>query len=126
MKQCDCRPIGETELMEASKAVLVGSFDEGIFSREIQQIALFTDRIDFYMQKGSRKSIIRRYSGSRGQNAFTNKVWCCSQPRAQCQMKRLSESELLEAAECLVGESFQAGVATDISRVRTNAPGCSQ
>ena len=77
-------------------------------------------------------------SGCRGQNAFTNKVWCgscgckcerdnygkkkrkiwcCSQPSTQCQMKRLPESELLEAAESLLGENFQAKVSADIDRV---------
>lgn len=45
------------------------------------------------------------------------KVWCCSQPRTVCQMRRLPESELLEAAERLLGENFQAKVAADIERI---------
>ena len=88
------------------------------------------------MQNGNCKTILREYNGQRGQNAFTNKilcgscgckckrsnygkkkVWCCSQPRTVCQMKRLPESELLEAAERLLGENFKAKVAADIERI---------
>lgn len=47
----------------------------------------------------------------------TTKIWCCSQPRTQCQMKRLKESELLEVAESFIGENFQARVSADINRV---------
>ena len=138
MKQCECRPIWETELTAAAETVLGGSFDESAFSKEIQQVTLYSDRIEFSLLNGNRKSIIRQFSGRRGQNAFTNKVWCgscgckcerdnygkkktkiwcCSQPRTQCQMKRLPESELLEAAESLLGENFQARVSADIDRV---------
>ena len=99
---------------------------------------VYSDRIEVSLLNGNRKSIIRQFSGCRGQNAFTNKVWCgscgckcerdnygkkkrkiwcCSQPRTQCQMKRLPESELLEAAESLLGENFQAKVSADIDRV---------
>ena len=138
MKQCECRPIWEKELTAAAETVLGGSFDESAFSKEIQQVTLYSDRIEFSLLNGNRKSIIRQFSGRRGQNAFTNKVWCgscgckcerdnygkkkrkiwcCSQPRTQCQMKRLPESELLEAAESLIGENFQARVSADINRV---------
>ena len=34
-----------------------------------------------------------------------------------CQMKRLPENELLEAAERLLGENFQAKVVADIERI---------
>ena len=138
MKQCECRPIWETELTAAAETVLGGAFDESCYSKEIQQVTLYSDRIEFSLLNGNRKSIIRQFSGCRGQNAFTNKVWCgscgckcerdnygkkktkiwcCSQPRTQCQMKRLPESELLEAAESLLGENFQARVSADIDRV---------
>lgn len=138
MKQCECRPIWETELTAAAETVLGGSFDESAFSKEIQQVTLYSDRIEFSLLNGNRKSIIRQFSGRRGQNAFTNKVWCascgckcerdnygkkktkiwcCSQPRTQCQMKRLTESELFEAAESLLGENFQAKVSADIDRM---------
>ena len=134
----ECRPIWEKELTAAAETVLGGSFDESAFSKEIQQMTLYSDRIEFSLLNGNRKSIIRQFSGRRGQNAFTNKVWCgscgckcerdnygkrkrkiwcCSQPRTQCQMKRLPESELLEAAESLLGENFQAKVSADIDRV---------
>lgn len=47
MKQCECRPIWETELTAATETVLGGSFDDGIFSKEIQQVTLYSDRIEF-------------------------------------------------------------------------------
>lgn len=112
------------------------TFDESAFSREVKQVTLYSDRIEFSMQNGNCKTILREYSGQRGQNAFTNKiwcgscgckrkrsnygqqkVWCCSQPRTMCQMKRLPENELLEMAESLLGENFQAKVAADIERI---------
>ena len=136
MKSCECRPIWETELTEATKTVLGGSSDESAFSKEIQQVTLYTDRIEFSLQNGNRKSIIRQFSGQRGQNAFRKKilcgscgckckrnnygkkkVWCCSQPRTVCRMKRLPENEILEAAERLLGENFQVKVAADIGRI---------
>ena len=136
MKSCECRPIWETELLDAAAQVLDGTFDESAFSREVRQVTLYNDRIEFSMQNGNCKTIIREYNGQRGQNAFTNKifcgscgckckrsnydkkkVWCCSQPRTVCQMKRLPESELLEAAERLLGENFKAKAAADIERI---------
>ncbi|MDD7641516.1 MAG: recombinase family protein [Roseburia sp.] len=136
MKSCECRPIWETELIDAATQVLGETFDESAFSREVKQVTLYSDRIEFSMQNGNCKTIFREYNGQRGQNSFTNKiwcgscgckckrsnygkkkVWCCSQPRTMCQMKRLPESELLEAAEGLLGENFHAKVAADIERI---------
>ena len=136
MKSCECQPIRETELLDAAAQVLGGAFDESAFSREVKQVTLYSDRIEFSMQNGNCKTIIREYNGQRGQNAFTNKifcgscdckckrsnygkkkVWCCSQPRTVCQMKRLPESELLEAADRLLGENFKAKAAADIERI---------
>ena len=136
MKSCECRPIWETELIDAATQVLGGTFDESAFSREVKQVTIYSDRIEFSMQNGNCKTILREYSGQRGQNAFTNKiwcgscgckckrsnygkkkVWCCSHPRTMCQMKRLPENELFEAAERLLGENFQVKVAADIERI---------
>ena len=56
MKQCECRPIWETELTAAAETVLGGSFDESAFSKEIQQVTLYSDRIEFSLLNGNRKS----------------------------------------------------------------------
>lgn len=138
MKNCGCRPLWEPELIEATENILGDSIDNVAFDEKIEQITVFNDRLEFALQNGRIKSIIRQFSGRRGQNAFTNKiwcghcgckcerdnygrkkakVWCCSQPRTQCQVKRLYESELYEAAEQLLGENFQAKVVADIERI---------
>lgn len=71
MESCECRPIWETELLDAAAQVLDGTVDESAFSREVRQVTLYNDRIEFSMQNGNCKTIIREYSGQRGQNAFS-------------------------------------------------------
>ena len=138
MKNCDCRPIDETELETAAATALGGSFDEGQFFKRIERVNLYSDKVDFLLKGGCVKSITREYSGRRGQNAFTNKVWCgvcatkcerdtwgkkrikvwrCSKQRSECRIKRLTETELLRAAESLLGENFQPRVAAEVERV---------
>ena len=85
MESCECRPIWETELLDAAAQVLDGTFDESAFSREVKQVTLYNDRIEFLMQNGNCKTIIREYNGQRGQNAFTNKIFCGS---CGCKCKR--------------------------------------
>lgn len=139
MDACECRPIDESELIDtATKALGIDEFDADRFKREIQQIIIHGDSVEFVFRNGYRKKILRSYSGRRGQNAFTNKVrcgicgeqcerdnwgkkgkkvWCCSQPRTGCRLKRLDETELLQAAESLLGEHFEGKVVQIIKSV---------
>ena len=137
MKECDCRPLDESELLEATAEILGADWDDGVFKKQIKQIFVFTDRLEFEFQNGRKKSVTRKFSGKRGQNAFTNKmwcscgskcgrdnwcrnkkkVWCCLKPRTECQVKRLHETELLMASEKLLGADFASKVAADVERI---------
>ena len=139
MDACECRPIDEQELIDASIKVMGDRIlDEEKFKKEVKQITIHGDCIVFSFENGRTRKVNRTYSGRRGQNAFTNKVrcgicgekcerdnwgkkkkkvWCCSQPRTGCQLRRLPESELLQAAEHILGENFEGKVVQMIETV---------
>lgn len=137
MKFCECRPIWEEHLETASMKALGGAIDA--FPHLVDTVDLYNDRLEFHLTNGRTKTIEREYNGKRGQNPFTNKiwcgtcggkcerdkwgkkkinVWCCSKPRTLCQMKRLHEAELIEAAEHLLGRNFRTVTVADIDSIR--------
>lgn len=142
MSACDCRPLDESELVDATAKVLGGTgIDDEQFYKKIQQIIIYGDRIEFHMGNGYKREILREYSGCRGQNAFTNKckcgicggkcerdnfgkkgkkVWCCSKPRSVCQLKRLDEHDLIKAAVSVLGERFEGKVVEKIKDIIIN------
>lgn len=132
---CDCRLIWEEELIKASTQILKCSeFDKKLFEREVKQVTLYSDRIEFSTSKGV-KNYIRQFNGERGQNAFTNKVWCscgakcerdkgykgkiwkCPKHQSQERVRCLYEKELLEAADSLLEKPYQQVIVRDIDKV---------
>lgn len=138
MKACDSRPITEAELLDAAAEIMGGTdYSDGEFRRKVQQVKVYGDRLEFLLEGGSTRRVIRQYSGKRGSNPFTNKVfctcgskaerdnwgkkkqkvWCCSRPRTDCRMKRLAESELQEASETLFGKHYQGQIVENVDRI---------
>ena len=135
---CDSRPIKEEELVGAVSAVIEKEdFDAAELRRKVSKIVIHGDRIDFHLVNGRTKKIARTYTGQRGSNPFTNKVYCascgskcerdtwtkgtkvwaCSQPRTKCGLKRLPESELKEAAESLFGDGYEGKIVQNVERI---------
>lgn len=82
-KFCDCRPIWEEELIKASAQIFgTSELDEEKFLKEVKQVTVYSDRLEFLTSRGV-KHYIRQFNGLRGQNAFTNKVWCSCGEKCQ-------------------------------------------
>ena len=135
---CDSRPIKEEELVAAVRIVMEkDDFDAAALKRKVSKIVIHGDRIDFHLVNGRIKKTARIYTGQRGSNPFTNKVYCascdskcerdtwtkgikvwaCSQPRTKCRLKRLPESELKEAAESLFGDCCEGQIVQNVMRI---------
>ena len=135
---CDSRPIREEELVAAVRAVMEkDNFDAAELRRKVSKIVIHNDCVEFHLTNGRIKKIARIYNGQRGSNPFTNKVYCascgskcerdtwtkgtkvwsCSQPRTKCQLKRLPESELKEAAESLFGDGYEGKIVQNVKRI---------
>ena len=103
----------------------------------MSKIIIHGDCVEFYLTNGRIKKTARIYTGQRGSNPFTNKVYCascgskcerdtwtkgtkvwaCSQLRTKCGLKQLSESELKEAAESLFGDGYEGKIVQNVERV---------
>ncbi len=137
MKACECRPLWEEELIAASAQILrTSELDEKQFLKEVKQINVFSERLEFVTSKGT-KNYIREFNGQRGQNAFTNKVWCscgekcqrdkgykgikvwrCPKHPGKARIRSLPEKDLIEAAESLSEkEPYQQVVVRDIEKI---------
>ena len=137
-ESCDSRPIKEEELVAAVRTVMEKEdFDATKLRRKVSKIVIYGDRIDFHLVNGHIKKTARIYNGQRGSNPFTNKVYCascgskcerdtwtkgtkvwsCSQPRTNCGLKRLPESELKEAAESLFGDCYEGKIVQNVKRI---------
>ena len=135
---CDSRPIKEEELAAAIRSVMEkDDFDAAELKRKVSKIVIHGDRIDVHLVNGRIKKTARIYNGKRGSNPFTNKVYCascgskcerdtwtkgikvwaCSQLRTKCRLKRLSESELKEAAESLFGDGYEGKIVQNVERI---------
>ena len=135
---CDSRPIKEEELAAAVRAVMEkDDFDATALKRKVSKIVIHGDCVEFHLTNGRIKKTARIYTGQRGSNPFTNKVYCascgskcerdtwtkgtkvwaCSQPRTKCSMRRLSESELKEAAESLLGDGYEGKIVQNVERI---------
>ena len=135
---CDSRPIKEDELTAAVRAVMEkADFDAAALKRKVSKIVIHGDRIDFHLVNGRIKKIARTYTGQRGNNPFTNKVYCascgskcerdtwtkgtkvwaCSQPRMKCGLKRLPESELRESASSFFGDCYEGQIVQNVERI---------
>ncbi len=136
MEYCDCRPIDESELQKGAVEI-IGTADEEILGREILLVTLYGDRVEFKLQNGRIRTAARHYSGKRGNNGFTDKVFCgccgtmcerdnwskgtkvwkCADAPGHCSLRRVQEQELYEAAESIFGENFQAKVVERIRKI---------
>ena len=135
---CNSRPIKEEELVAAVRTVMEkDDFDAAELRRNVSKIVIHGDRIDFHLVNGRIKKIARIYTGQRGSNPFTNKVYCgscgskcerdiwtkgakvwsCSQLRTKCRLKRLPESELKEAAESLFSDGYEGKIVQNVKRI---------
>ena len=137
-ESCDSRPIKEEELVAAVRTVIEkDDFNAAELRRKVSKIVIHNDCVEFHLTNGHIKKTARIYTGQRGSNPLTNKVYCascgskcerdtwtkgakvwsCSQPRTKCRLKRLPESELKEAAEALFGDGYEGKIVQNVKRI---------
>lgn len=119
---CDSRPIKEEELIKASDEVIgLSEYSNEEFKDRIKEIGIYGDRLEFKLKNGKIKVIERTYTGERGSNPFTNKIYC-KKCGSKCirhnngkskawfctnrDIKPLSEEELKKAAFKILGSNF--------------------
>ena len=131
IKVCDSRPIKESELIAATEQIMGVDFKD--FKKEIQQITVFGDRIEFTFQSSLVKTVIRKYDLSRGSNPFKDKVYCkcgckCERDNStkstrlkvwKCQVCRHSvkQPELLRASEETFGENYGGKIVEYVEKI---------
>ena len=134
----DSRSIREEDLVAVVRTVMEkDDFDAAELRRKVSKIVIHGDCVEFHLTNGRIKKTARIYNGQRGSNPFTNKVYCascgskcerdtwtkgnkvwaCSQTRTKCGLKRLSESELKEAAESLFGDGYEGKIVQNVERI---------
>ena len=137
-QSCDSRPIKEDELVAAVRTVMEkDDFDAAELRRKVSKIVIHNDCVEFHLTNGRIKKTARIYTGQRGSNPFTNKVygascgskcerdtwmkgtkvWSCSQPRTKCRLKRLPESELREVAASFFGDCCEGQIVQSVERI---------
>ena len=137
-ESCDSRPIKEEELVAAVRTVMEkDDFDATELRRKVSKIVIHNDCVEFHLINGRIKKTARIYNGQRGSNPFTNKVYCascgskcerdtwtkgtkvwaCSQPRTKCQLRRLPEPELREAAASFFGNGYEGKIVQNVERI---------
>jgi len=137
-ESCDSRPIKEEELVAAVRTVMEkDDFDTAELRRKVSKIVIYGDCVELHLTNARNKHPPRLHNGQRGSNPFTNKVYCascgskcerdtwtkgtkvwsCSQPRTKCRLKRLTESELKEAAESLFGDCYEGKIVQNVERI---------
>ena len=101
-------------MIKASDEVIgLSGYSNEEFKDRIKEIKIFGDRLEFKLKNGKIKVIERTYTGERGSNPFTNKIYC-KQCGSKCirhnngkskawfctnrDFKPLSEEELKKAA----------------------------
>lgn len=73
--ECELRPIYETELMDAAMTALgTETFDEDEVRRRVEQITIHLDRVEFLLNNGSVKKVMRAYK--KGYSGFSGKLTC--------------------------------------------------
>ena len=131
IKVCDSRPIKESELIAATEHVL--GADLAAFPKEIRQVTVFGDRLEFTLQRGRGKTVTRQYDLSRSSNPFTNKVYCscgskCERDnstkgtglkvwRCPACHRSTKQPELVQASEEVLGENYGGQVVEYVERI---------
>lgn len=134
MASCDSRPISEEELYDSTYEIM-GSNDYSVdeFKEKISKIIVYGDRLEFVLKNNKIKSIIRHYTGLRGSNPFTNKIYCgecnskCIRKKAgkrgkawycsKSDVKPLYEQELIKACIYLFGNDYQGKIVEYIKKI---------
>lgn len=82
--ECDLRPVYETELEQAAaKALRLDAFDGETVKREVRQIVINKESLEFCMKNGQKRKVMRAYS--RGHSAFSQKITCgCCGRKLEC------------------------------------------
>ena len=82
--ECGLRPIYETELEQAAaKALRLDAFDGEAVKREVGQIVINKDSIEFCMKNGQSREVMRAYR--KGHGAFSQKITCgCCGKKLEC------------------------------------------
>lgn len=145
MNICGSRPIRETELMDAAAQALgIDAYDEAKVRMEVKRVTIYGDRIEFHLKNGRIKKIVRKYGGFKMRGAFSGKikcgicgcvcqsgtrrfrsngqkvkkkVWICATPRKSCNLRRIMDDELREAAESYFGKDYEARFVEEIELV---------
>ena len=138
--ECGLRPIYETELEQAAaKALRLDAFDGEAVKREVGQIVINKDSIEFCMKNGQSREVMRAYR--KGHGAFSQKITCgcCGKklecdywkmgPKGQkekykvwvcrgCSFRRLLDDEFREAvAEVLGREDYEPRFVKEVAGV---------
>ena len=131
---CDNRPLTEDELMTAA-AKAVGNISDEEFRKAVTLIRVYGDRIEFVLTGGRVKSILRHYTGRRGSNPFTNKVFCdrcgtkCERDNStkstgmkvwrcpSCKGRGLKENDLIDASISFFGENYGGQIVEAVDMV---------
>ena len=120
MSVCSSRPISEEELNDVAEQA-VGRICDEDFRKAVACIIIYGDRIEFQLSNGRTKNILRHYSGKRGSNPYTNKVYCeCCGKKCErnsvkgmklwhcsfCKEKDLKETDLISASKSIFGDNY--------------------
>ena len=130
-KACDSRPIMESELIAATEQIL--GPDISAFTKEIQQVTIFGDKIEFTLQSGQVKTVTRQYDLSRSGNPFVKKVYCscgrkCERDnstrgtglkvwRCPARHRIIKQAELVQASEEILGENYGGQVVEYVEKI---------
>ena len=123
---CDLRDISEEELFAAAgKAVRSND--------TLKQVVLYNDRIRFITEKGVVREIPRDFSGNRGFNAFSRKVYCsvcgnkCRRSKwsrgvmiwhcEKCHSTKVPEADMLKAATVLLGDRPEGKIVECVKKI---------
>ena len=131
---CDMRPIMENELERLAEQA-VGDIPDEEFRRAITCIRVHGDSVEFVFANGRIKSVKRTYTGKRGSNPFTNKIYCgrcgCKCERdngAQgtglkiwrcpiCKGHGLKEPELIKISTALFGKEYGGQIVETVKEI---------
>lgn len=128
---CDSRPIKEDEIILATKQILGDDLDS--FRTDVKQITVYGDRLEFTLQSGRVRTVIRHYDLSRSENPFTNKIFCSCGEKCErdnstkstglkiwkcpaCQ-RRAKQPELIRASEELFGKGYGGQIVEYVQRI---------
>lgn len=132
--ECDSRPISEKELiLEADKVMESKVWTKEEFKNKVEKIMVYGDRLEFVLKNKKLKLIKRVYTGKRGSNPYTNKIFCehCGEKMIRANSSRhskawyctgkdnraLKEKELIEASVYFFAEEYQGKIVEYVDKI---------